>query len=324
MLSVGDIQDDQNAAKQATISRLRAEIRELNARIGVPANWRGLLAGAGLGHLLGGTVGAIAGGYIGKVIGTRNALSDDDKQILSNLRAQKIEQLKILLGQKDLKKKIAGGVMSAADVAKMDYEAYQFDGDFYDLFGYPARPFHCMVFGRPKQGKSIFSFQFANYLSQFGKVLYIASEEGFGGTLKKKINDFGLGANQNVRFSDAKGIDQMRKFIPGHTFVFIDSVNFAKLDVDDVEALKSEFPGVSFVTIQQATKGGQFRGSQEYAHNCDMIVEVISGVAYQQGRFQAASEYQIFDGPEKKADKKETKEQSDDSIDFKPDDLNEL
>ena len=29
-------------------------------------------------------------------------------------------------------------------------------------------------------GKSIFSFQFANYLSQFGKVLYIASEEGFG------------------------------------------------------------------------------------------------------------------------------------------------
>ena len=199
--------------------------------------------------------------------------------------------------------------MSADKLARMDYDVYDFDGEFFDLVGKPARPFHCMVFGRPKQGKSIFSFQFARYLSQFGKVLYIASEEGFGGTLQKKIKDFGLQDNQFVNFSNAKGMEEMRKVIPGHDFVFIDSVNYSRLEVEDVEQLKREFSKTSFITIQQATKGGQFRGSQEYAHNCDIIIEVISGVAHQTGRFQAASEYEIFKQPEEEAGESQADDQ---------------
>ena len=133
--------------------------------------------------------------------------------------------------------------------------------------------------------------------------------------MQKKIKDFGLQDNQFVNFSNAKGMEEMRKVIPGHDFVFIDSVNYSRLEVDDVEQLKREFPKTSFITIQQATKGGQFRGSQEYAHNCDIIIEVISGVAHQTGRFQAASEYEIFKQPEEEAgedkadEKPEAKEQ---------------
>lgn len=307
MLTLDDIkQEDKELNRQA--AALRAEIRSLRSKLAYPQEFRGLISGAGLGFMVGGITGAALGAVAGYKVGSNYKHSEQDQQIIKNLIIQKEGQLSALLDEKDIYKQAAGGVMSADKLARMDYDQYDFDGEFYDLFGKPARPFHCMVFGRPKQGKSIFSFQFAAYLSEFGKVLYIASEEGFGGTLQKKIKDFGLEENQNVNFSNAKGMEEMRKVIPDHDFVFIDSVNYSRLEVEDVERLKKEFPKTSFITIQQATKGGQFRGSQEYAHNCDMIVEVISGVAHQIGRFQAASEYQVFKQPEEKQQQTKTQQ----------------
>jgi len=300
MISESDL-GEAKSGMDSNIRALTAEIRGLRARLAIPQSLRGLASGAGLGFMLGGYTGAAIGAFAGSKLGARSELNSADKEILKNIIRSKEAQLAGLLQQKKIAKAAASGLISAGDLAQMDYDQFAFDGEWFDLFGYPAKPFHCMVFGRPKQGKSIFSFQFANYLQEFGSVLYIASEEGFGGTLQKKIKDFGLDDSELVKFSNAKGIDQMRKAIPGNDFVFIDSVNYARLEVEDVERLKAEFPTVSFITIQQATKGGQFRGSQEYAHNCDMIVEVVAGVAHQQGRFQAASEYQIFKEPEEKA-----------------------
>lgn len=303
MLTAEDIKQEDQVLKRQ-VAALKAEIRSLRSKLVYPPEFKGLVSGAGLGYMIGSVPGALLGAIAGYKVGDINKQRPEDQQILKNLIIQKEGQLRALLDDKQTLKEAAGGLMSADKLAGMQYDVYDFDAEFYELFGKPARPFHCMVFGRPKQGKSIFSFQFAAYLSQFGKVLYIASEEGFGGTLQKKIKDFGLENNKFVNFSNAKGMDEMRKVIPGHDFVFIDSVNYSRLEVEDVEQLKREFPKTSFITIQQATKGGQFRGSQEYAHNCDMIVEVISGVAHQIGRFQAASEYQIFKEPEQKAEDK--------------------
>ena len=307
MLTAEDIKQEDQALKRQ-VAALKAEIRSLRSKLVYPPEFKGLVSGAGLGYMLGSVPGALLGAIAGYKVGDINKQRPEDQQILKNLIIQKEGQLRALLDDKETLKEAAGGVMSADKLAKMDYDVYDFDGEFFDLVGKPARPFHCMVFGRPKQGKSIFSFQFARYLSQFGKVLYIASEEGFGGTLQKKIKDFGLQDNQFVNFSNAKGMQEMRKIIPGHDFVFIDSVNYSRLEVEDVEQLKREFPKTSFITIQQATKSGKFRGSQEYAHNCDIIIEVISGVAHQTGRFQAASEYEIFKQPEESAEKSQADE----------------
>lgn len=309
MLSEADISSTKT--KDPLLAKLQAteqEINRLQHRLKVPAGFQGLVTGTTVGMMLGSYAGAAIGALAGYKLGEQRNLTPDDRAIITNQIRIKQAELNELRKKMALKNQAAKGVMGADQLATLEYDQYGFDGRWHDLFGQPAKPFHCMVFGRPKNGKSIFSFQFANYLSEFGKVLYIASEEGFGGTLQKKIKDFGLENNAMVKFSDAKGIDRMRKDIPGHEFVFIDSVNYAALEVEDVEKLKDENPQISFITIQQATKGGQFRGSQEYAHNCDMIVEVISGIAYQQGRFQAASEYTIFDGPEKKDENAKKKE----------------
>jgi hypothetical protein len=308
VLNIADISPKKSNGIDTQVAAIQGDIARLEHRLKIPANFRGLVTGTTVGMLLGNYTGAAIGALAGYHLGTKHNLTQDDREIIVNQIKVKKAYLEQLKAKQSITRQAEKGILQADQLAGLQYDQYEFDGRWEELFGYPAKPFHCMVFGRPKNGKSIFSFQFANYLSQFGKVLYIASEEGFGGTLQKKIMDFGLENNKMVQFSDAKGMDRMRKDIPGHEFVFIDSVNYAALEVEDVERLKDENPGTSFITIQQATKGGQFRGSQEYAHNCDMIVEVVSGVAYQQGRFQAASEYVIFDGPEKKVEKKEKKE----------------
>jgi hypothetical protein len=56
----------------------------------------------------------------------------------------------------------------------------------------------------------------------------------------------------------------------------------------------------AFITIQQATKNGNFRGSQEFAHNCDAVIRVEAGKAFHQGRFQEPTEMDVFDKPEER------------------------
>ena len=68
-----------------------------------------------------------------------------------------------------------------------------------------------------------------------------------------------------------------------------------------MEDIKAENPQTAFITIQQATKNGNFRGSQEFAHNCDMVIRVEAGMASHQGRFQEPTEMAVFEDAEKKS-----------------------
>jgi len=127
----------------------------------------------------------------------------------------------------------------------------------------------------------------------------VASEEGFSVTLQKKVMEFAMD-NNNLDFANFRDFEQIKNAVNKgkYKFVFIDSVNFIKITPEDVEDIKAENPSTAFITIQQATKNGNFRGSQEFAHNCDIVIRVEAGMASQQGRFSEPTEMAIFDAPE--------------------------
>jgi predicted ATP-dependent serine protease len=154
-----------------------------------------------------------------------------------------------------------------------------------------------MVFGSPKQGKSILCVQFAKYLSEnFGEVLYVASEEGFSATLQSKVRDFSM-ANGNLDFANFREYSEIEEAVTNgsYDFLFIDSVNYIRMSPEDVENLKKVNKRMAIITIQQATKDGKYKGDTAYAHNCDIIVKVKEGIAFAQGRFAAPAEMPIFD-----------------------------
>ena len=110
---------------------------------------------------------------------------------------------------------------------------------------------------------------------------------------KDKITEW-TNNRKNLKFANFTGYDQIKDNISGYDFVFIDSLDFAKITVEEMEELKKLYPQTSFVTVKQVTKDGKFRGSQEYAHNCDIIVSIEDGVATQKGRYNPQSQMEVF------------------------------
>jgi hypothetical protein len=123
-----------------------------------------------------------------------------------------------------------------------------------------------------------------------GKVLYVAKEEKLDATLQKKLND------TNVKHPNLFVSDYLPTTLSNYDYVFIDSVNKMELQPSDLDTLKANNPGVSFIYVFQTTKEGNFRGSNHFQHDVDVVIEIPEkGIATQNGRFNQGGEMQIFD-----------------------------
>ena len=175
-------------------------------------------------------------------------------------------------------------VMSSEQLLSMEFETIGLQGRWKELIGDPSVGFSMMVFGQPKSGKSTLMLEFAQHLAQnHGKTLYVAIEEGFGYTLKDKIQRVGA-TSSNLSFAA-----DMPKKLDGLDFVFIDSISRGGLEIEDLIKLQEQYPKVGFVYIFHTTKDGRFRGGNHYAHEVDVIVEVSPEEINASGRFGAKS-----------------------------------
>jgi hypothetical protein len=171
-------------------------------------------------------------------------------------------------------------VVPSGELLGMDFETIGLKGKYKELIGDPSVGFSAMVYGLPKSGKSTLCLDFAKHLAEHhGKVLYCAVEEGFGYTLKEKIERLNA-SHPNLYITDRIPAD-----LSPYQFVFIDSVSKAGMDVSDLEELRKQYPGVSFIFIYHTTKEGRFKGVNTHAHEVDVIIEVGKGEAKATGRF---------------------------------------
>lgn len=293
--------DDGTQTGSAEIKVLSGEINQLENMLKYPLAFKNAIAGGLLGYFLTkrmakdnniAILGSLASSYAAFTFSQNKDLTTEQKHAINEqiiIRKQKLRNLGVEIKAEET------GILSASELETMDYDKYIFGEDrFGNFIGNPAVGFHAIVFALPKAGKSIWSMQFADYLANhFGNVLYIASEEGFKGTIKDKITEWTTNRT-HLKFANFKGYEEIKDNISGYEFVFIDSLDFANITVDEMEELKELNPTTSFVTVKQVTKDGKFRGSQEYAHNCDIIVEIIEGIAYQKGRYNPQSEMEVF------------------------------
>lgn len=214
-----------------------------------------------------------------------------------NIKEQKAELKEFKDNKEHLPQKKKVKEFTGNELIEKKFDSLEFEGKFKELIGKPSKLFSAIIWGLPKGGKSNFSIRFADYLQEyFGDVVYIAAEEGESVTLQEKIKAIG---GSHVTFAENKDRQSIREYIqskPCH-FVFVDSINNVGIDNEFLELLKQENPTKSFVSIVQATKGGNFKGDQALTHNCDFIIKVIEGVAYHSGRFNTTSEINIFSEP---------------------------
>lgn len=191
------------------------------------------------------------------------------------------------------------GVAAATDVAAADFQTWKVPGGYGGLLGDVADGFHLVIWGVPGSGKSTFALGLANALADVGPTLYVSAEEGAGATMQERLRR--VGAAKNLFISGAGSVEQVRAAIADGDFRFVvlDSVDTLRASVEDVEHVKQSFPEVGLISIHQATKLGQMRGSLEYAHNADVIVKVESGKAETtKNRYAPLSSVDVaFNGP---------------------------
>jgi hypothetical protein len=183
-------------------------------------------------------------------------------------------------------------VMNSMDFANLKFDTIGFTGKWRELIGDPSAGFTAMVFGKPKMGKSYLCVDFAGYLARnHGNTLYVAKEEKLDKTLQDKLND------KNVKHPNLYVSDHLPDDLSSYKFIFLDSVNKLDLQPEDLEKLKAQNPGKSFIYIFQTTKEGNFRGANQFQHDVDVVIEVPEkGKAVQFGRFNQGGEMDIFEG----------------------------
>lgn len=173
-------------------------------------------------------------------------------------------------------------VVPSGELLGMEFQTIGLKGKYKELIGDPSVGFSAMVYGLPKSGKSTLCLDFAKHLAEHhGKVLFCAVEEGFGYTLKEKIERL------NASHSNLYITDRVPSDVSMYQFVFIDSVSKAGIDIPDIEIIRKQHPETSFIFIYHTTKEGRFKGTNTHAHEVDVIIEVAKGEAKATGRFNA-------------------------------------
>lgn len=180
------------------------------------------------------------------------------------------------------------GMMNSMDFVQLEFDKIGFTGKWLDFIGNPSPGFSVLVSAPPKFGKSILCTDFAGYLARnHGKVLYVAKEEGLDDTLKEKLKSV---AHPNLDVSD-----YLPENLDDYNFIFLDSITRLRLSPYELNELKENHPSASFIFVSQVTKSGKARGSNEFAHDVDCIIEFPErGRAIQYGRFNQGGEMQVF------------------------------
>ncbi len=181
-------------------------------------------------------------------------------------------------------------VMPSTQFTTLQFDTIGLKDKWKDFIGDPAPGFTAMVFGMPKMGKSYLCVDFAGYLARnHGTVLYVAKEEKLDKTLQDKLKE------KNVSHENLTVADGIPTNLSEYDFIFLDSVNKLGLTSKDLEKLKMENKGKSFIYVFQATKSGKFKGNNEFQHDVDVVIEVPErGKAVQFGRYNQGGAMDIF------------------------------
>jgi hypothetical protein len=188
-------------------------------------------------------------------------------------------------------------ILSASEYKKMNIPVLNFTKEFAYLMGKPSINFCAFVHGKPGNGKSTFAVKFADYFERnHGKVIYLASEQhglnnSFQDLLKKhSTSDFKVHLHANkLKSSDIKDLAKKYKL------VILDSINHMKITPEELENIREEAKRTAFLSVMQSTKDGSFKGSQDFAHNSDIMIEMVNMEARQyKSRFAPKADIKII------------------------------
>lgn len=183
-------------------------------------------------------------------------------------------------------------VKSSKDLMAMSFDSLKFTGVWNKFMQEPARNMKIAGWGLPKNGKTTGFCQFANYLTQFGNVLYNFSDQGFNKSTQDIWKLTGLENNPRAFSTAVRELDDLEKLAASgdYQFIFIDMISTyiqrtGLKPHEFADRFITKYPNISFILIFEVTKGGNFKGDQGWTHIVDAMVTVEDFVMTNRGRY---------------------------------------
>ena len=186
---------------------------------------------------------------------------------------------------------------SPSQIIEREFKQLALPQRWEDLLGKPTPNFCSIIYGPANNGKSPFSVQLAEVLSQFGKVLYVSSEELISATLKERLVMNNIQSDK-VRFAGVRTADDIetlvRRIHP--RFIIIDSVQICNLTFKDFTRLKNkEFKNrKGWHLVSQTSNTGRMMLPQKWAHEVDAKIQIVRGIATCVSRFKSSGRMEVF------------------------------
>jgi nucleoside-triphosphatase THEP1 len=143
-------------------------------------------------------------------------------------------------------------VWTVDDVLNYRPRILDFDGVWRESMGTPERRGSILIYGMPKNGKTDFAMQLARYLTNFGRVLYNAREEGMSASTREALLRNNMETVRSRFHLTCEDFEDMRTRLKKNRsadFAFIDSVQKMELSMPQYNELKKAFPRKLFVFI---------------------------------------------------------------------------
>lgn len=205
-------------------------------------------------------------------------------------------------------------VLSTSDINNMTFDTLPFTGEWASFMQEPAKTMKLAIWGKPKNGKTAGATKLANYLTNFGSILYNFADQGINKSTQDLWKLSGLHEKENAFLSEAREIKDLEKLCASgdYDFVFIDMINTyihrtGMKPHEFEDRFIKKYPNISFILIFEVTKSGNFKGDQGWTHLPDALITVDSFVMHNQGRY-GVGEYVVWEEGLRKVNPKKYKE----------------
>jgi hypothetical protein len=164
------------------------------------------------------------------------------------------------------------------------HSIFKMDEPWVKAFGEPEDNGLWLIWGQEKNGKTWFTLQLANYLSEIDKVLYISAEEGvskpFVDTCKRakiKID------NKNLRFFEYISLEELRDKIKrkrSYKVIIIDNCTIYndELKYGELRKLITDYPDKLFILVAHEERGEPYTSSAKLAKKLAKVIIYVKGL----------------------------------------------
>ncbi len=185
-------------------------------------------------------------------------------------------------------------------LSQMRFDNYAFTGAFAKSFGCPEKNFSMIVYGDSGNGKTDFNVQWAKYLSQFEKVLYLSHEEGISSTIQGAFERHNMReVSGKVIVAEKATFDELIEYLKKRNspkVVIIDSLDYMRLTTEQYKTLRTLFPKKSFIIISWSRSDlPKSQSGKDIEYMCDIKVRVKNYVAYPRCRYGGNQPFIIWE-----------------------------